>query len=399
MRLHVRSTNAFSSVAVDQAIEQTMNEKSKTTGGIVGFSTQPGAVQQWVVNAHQRAEITENTLDMAGLSSLSVVSSHKEAATSRLQKDEQAVQSVLAVLSSWPNPFTADADQPLSNISSGVAAPADVSHDLLSAYDIGEKQLHSFVKDRLVMEANAAAEVCPVESNSAGDDPVSTVTPFHDPISKLKLKSFKSLVKASRVKVQGKDVIVRADCSFFSRLLVVAQSRAMDLREVFQYSLGPVPWSLATPDGQMAKTTKSTLLQLLEKDCDPIEVVPNDAVWVVDAMALLQSITNVPRTFGELAEAVFTMATTSFATHGPRVDLVCDQYPDVSITASEQSRRAASGSLIVNITHSLQKCPTQWQKFLSLGKNKMALIDYLINEWAGNAITYMRPNCNIASSL
>ena len=66
--------------------------------------------------------------------------------------------------------------------------------------------------------------------------------------------------------------------AFFARLQVVTQSRTMDLREVFQYSLGPVPWSLATPDGQMTKTTKSTLLQLLEKDFDPIEVVPNDAV-------------------------------------------------------------------------------------------------------------------------
>ena len=90
-----RSAKAFRSIAVDQAIEQTVNRHSKTKGGIIGFSCQPGAVQQWIVIAHQRAEITESALDMAGLSSSSVVSSHKEAATSRLQKDEQAVQKVL----------------------------------------------------------------------------------------------------------------------------------------------------------------------------------------------------------------------------------------------------------------------------------------------------------------
>ena len=72
----------------------------------------------------------------------------------------------------------------------------------------------------------------------------------------------------------------------------------MDLRQVLKYSLGPVPWSFATQDGQLAKTTKSILLHLLEKDVPPVEAVPCDVVWIVDAMALLQSLSHVPRTFG-----------------------------------------------------------------------------------------------------
>ena len=59
-----RSSNAFAQVAIDHAIEQTINRYSKTKGGIIGFSKIAGAVHQWLVNAHQRAEITESCWNM-----------------------------------------------------------------------------------------------------------------------------------------------------------------------------------------------------------------------------------------------------------------------------------------------------------------------------------------------
>ena len=40
-----RSSSAFSQVAVDQTIEQTINRDTKSKGGIVGFSLNKGAVQ------------------------------------------------------------------------------------------------------------------------------------------------------------------------------------------------------------------------------------------------------------------------------------------------------------------------------------------------------------------
>ena len=107
---------------------------------------------------------------------------------------------------------------------------------------------------------------------------------------------------------------MRADHGFFARLLVLAQSRSMDLRRVFQYSLGPLPWALATPDGQLAKTAKSTLLNALEKDVNPVESEPAGAAWVIDAMANLQSITSLPPTFADLAELIFLITTQSYCT-------------------------------------------------------------------------------------
>ena len=93
------SASAFSQVPVDQAIEQTVNRHTKTKGGIIGFSQKPGAVQKWMMNAHQRAEVTQNILGMAGMDSKEEdVHIHKEGKSQRKKRDEAAVQDVMKLL-------------------------------------------------------------------------------------------------------------------------------------------------------------------------------------------------------------------------------------------------------------------------------------------------------------
>ena len=99
--------------------------------------------------------------------------------------------------------------------------------------------------------------------------------------------------------------MIKADRNLFARLLVVAQKRSVDLREVFEYSLGPLPWSLASADGSLGKTDKPKLMESLTKNIEPIEDVPATSAIIVDRMAVLQSLKQVPETFKELAFAVF----------------------------------------------------------------------------------------------
>ena len=63
-----RSSSAFSQVAVDQTIEQTINRDTKLKGGIVGFSLNNGAVQRWLLTSHERAAITQACREMARIS-------------------------------------------------------------------------------------------------------------------------------------------------------------------------------------------------------------------------------------------------------------------------------------------------------------------------------------------
>ena len=96
----------------------------------------------------------------------------------------------------------------------------------------------------------------------------------------------------------------------------------------------------------MTKTPKSGLLHLLEKDVLLVEAVPNNAVWVVDAIALLQSIPHVPHTFGELAETISSMATVSLT--------LIDLKSTLSATAIQTSvssllsTQIAAGSLLIH---------------------------------------------------
>ena len=138
------------------------------------------------------------------------------------------------------------------------------------------------------------------------------------------------------------------------------------MKTVLSYPLGPYPLSLATVDGNPTKTVKANLMHMLEEispDC-LTHTLPQDNAIMVDVMALLQSLTKIPRTFGELAAQVLSQL--------------------LSLAKFYKSLRlkgAAQGSTLVTIYGKNQATPAQWKKYLSSGKNKEALILFLIDCW------------------
>ena len=107
------------------------------------------------------------------------------------------------------------------------------------------------------------------------------------------------------------------------------------MRSVLHYELGPVPWSLATPDGGLVKTDKSCHLHLLSslgrnpwKMCHPCM-----AALILDGMAVLQTTRPTGDTFSHLADQVFRYATQGLISGG-RVDFVADRYRPLSIKSS-----------------------------------------------------------------
>ena len=79
------------------------------------------------------------------------------------------------------------------------------------------------------------------------------------------------------------------------------------------FELGPIPWSLASVEETLVKTAKSSLLAVLESNFPPAEAVPEDAAYMVDGMAVLQSLTRAPSTFADLASALFQIITVPFS--------------------------------------------------------------------------------------
>jgi hypothetical protein len=62
-----QNNHGFSAVACDQTIEQTANRDSKTKGGLIGFSMNPGTVHRWLLSQSERAAITRKCNYMAGM--------------------------------------------------------------------------------------------------------------------------------------------------------------------------------------------------------------------------------------------------------------------------------------------------------------------------------------------
>ena len=194
------------------------------------------------------------------------------------------------------------------------------------------------------------------------------------PVSKWTLSNFdqhEDQTSISKFKKKNSAVRADGDRTLFARLAVVAQSRSLNMRSVLHCELGPVPWSLATPDGGLVKTDKSCLLHFLESGTQPVEDVPPMAALILDGMAVLQTTRPTGDTFSHLADQVFRYATQGLISGG-RVDFVVDRYLPLSIKSSERERRAAAGMLRGKLNQPDQWLPN-WKKFLAVSDNKIAL--------------------------
>jgi len=149
-----RSTNPFSQVWTDMALEQSINLDSKSSGGIIGITQKPDALARWFLTSHERAAITTATKELCGMGDNGRVGSHKEAGCQRLKKDESDVQKLVSTgLDVMTDPFcleNADDEDSCSllNIGTGVVMPDEKADRLitLTKAELGEKQMKDFVE-------------------------------------------------------------------------------------------------------------------------------------------------------------------------------------------------------------------------------------------------------------
>ena len=91
------------------------------------------------------------------------------------------------------------------------------------------------------------------------------------------------------------------------RLVVVSQTREVDLKTLFGYELSSVPLSIFNPDGTMRKCCKSDLLKELERDLavNELEETDETTLTVIDFMVLVRMIcteTSKYNTYGDLSD-------------------------------------------------------------------------------------------------
>ena len=121
---------------------------------------------------------------------------------------------------------------------------------------------------------------------------------FFNPLPRENSKTFRDAVQTKKIKSNGKEHMLKADRKLFGRLAVIAQNRALNIREVLKYPLGPLPWSLACTGGASAKTNKAQLAEVLERSTESVVDDPECTAWIFDGMAVLQALKDILKTCG-----------------------------------------------------------------------------------------------------
>lgn len=230
--------NPFDRNEADKTIENTINRDCKTAGGYIGFSSNFAATQRWVLNDTRRGVYRKRLPEHLSITS-SPTYIHKELAPARIKEVIKAVETLIDLLEDvLTNPWKQDA--PFTSLSTGIEATTEVSDDLLQAKSKGKRAANDFVVNRC-------------SSNLTLD--------FFNPLKKAKLKSFKALKTVH--KVRNKDIVLplRMDREVFPRMALLGQFRQIDMKVVFTYPLGPLPWSLADPYGLPRKTSKAQVVR------------------------------------------------------------------------------------------------------------------------------------------
>ena len=199
----------------------------------------------------------------------------------------------------------------------------------------------------------------------------------------MKLKTFSAMSKKVQIKTKGTDVVLHADRNLFGHMILAAQSRTLDLRDVLFHPLGPVPWSLAATDGSPRKTNKSALAKYLVQNVPVADDIPSPSACIVDGMSLLQKVKAERKTFAELSELVRITALRE-GSQSQRLDIVFDVYKSLSIKNAERQRRGTDEGIIYRNIHRGQTIH-QWRKFLSSSENKTSVIKFLVDEWRSPA--------------
>ena len=129
-----------------------------------------------------------------------------------------------------------------------------------------------------------------------------------------------------------------------ARLLIVAKFNNLDFRYVLSFPLCPVPLSLANYDGTLAKTDKSAIGRHLENNVEDVSNSNRSTAWIIDAMALIQRLKNIPNTFDALPVEVLKSVIATATRHSwTRIDFVTSRYPDLSIKGERQREAKGKG--------------------------------------------------------
>ena len=151
------------------------------------------------------------------------------------------------------------------------------------------------------------------------------------------------------------------------KLLVKSQlmEQPINLSELMKYALTPVPHSLGTPHGFLAKTDKSKIVHYLTHDVPENVAPPTDnVIYILDGNGIIHMMKDLPPTFGLICLKLLDIVTFN------KKDVIfsTNSYHPNSIKSQERLRRGVSEKLHISGTRTRK--PADMKVFLQNDENK-----------------------------
>ena len=136
---------------------------------------------------------------------------------------------------------------------------------------------------------------------------------FERPIKKAALTTFVDSGATNKKAADRRVAVLKCTRDLMGRLVMLAAECELDLTHIFTYPLSPVPLTMCHPDEMMVKTSKDSLLSILEAKQEKTAASSPEQIGacIIDGQYFLRilppSIT-IPPTYSGLARSILIQA-------------------------------------------------------------------------------------------
>ena len=334
--------------------------------GDVGISHDENMFHKWAITAHLGTAVNTILKLLTGLKENSNM--RKELREKAIKNSPDKVKNIVNIFSVTKNPFDLINENPesekasLVNIYDGVAMNDKDADLLLHAREIGMKEVKLFIEERL-------------QSDNAND--------FWNKQSKLNLPILASTNCTGKLVKASTKSLVKFDKTLFQRLLIVSQTRDINMEHVLSFELNDVPLSITHTSGEICKTCKSKLLQEFEvnEKIVALEISAHNTCVIIDLLGTVQRVSTINCVnFGDICIKLYNNVK-QYLDVADILILVPYRY-DVqnSLKTFERKRRCLSNTPKPIIQNSSTPLPCNFQQFLSNLRNKSNFVKFLHSE-------------------
>ena len=289
----------------DMGIETSFMKFGKGPEGIIGVTTKPQTVKIWAKSLHACNDVLNDLNNLLGKDEVSVLY-HKEEGHARIASDENDRRKVREFLNTCIHPLDINSHnvESVCNIYTGETAPSDIN--INKSVILGEKMMLEF-QNKLPEGFKATISRCVV------------------PMSVKKAKSNAATPEYNTELI-------------FSRVMYLMSMGQIELEDIFNYELSPIPTSLFKNTGEPRyPKNKSDLKNKLKVEISSRGTTP-DSVFI-DGCAALYSAIHWPKggKVSDLIEALRCYISRLICKSD--VYLIFDRYFDFSIKSDTRIER------------------------------------------------------------